>query len=314
MEIQSLSITVPTDKCINNCKFCCSKLHPNNYQRPEKDDEYYHMIADRLLYATQKGVDTIILTSANGEPLQNAEFLAEFARINKSLPISNQIINIELQTTGVLLDNYNLNFLKNCIGVKTISLSLSSTDSMENSEICGIKEKFGITDLCHEIKKAGFNLRLSLNMTNEFDDILPYDIFNWAHYNKADQITFRKLFSGDDNSNPINEWIEKNECSGITLNKIETYIKHQGTMLEKLSFGSMKYSVKGMSTVIDDNCMATKNSIDFGKSSGPQVLNRDWIDQSRVVVPFEEMNIRYYIIREDGRLYTRWNDKGSLIF
>lgn len=287
MEIQSLSITVPTDKCINNCKFCCSKLHQNNYQKPERDDEYYHMISDRLLYATQKGVDTVIITSANGEPLQNIDFLSEFADINNSLPMTNRIINIELQTTGVLLDNYNLQFLKNCIGVKTISLSLSSTDSLKNAEICGIKEKFNITDLCHEIKKAGFNLRLSLNMTNEFDDMIPYDIFHWAHHNKADQITFRKLFSGDDKSNPINEWIKKNECTDDTLNNIESYIKHQGVELEKLSFGSTKYTVKGISTVIDDDCMATKNSID---------------------------NPRYYIIREDGRLYTRWNDKGSLIF
>ena len=31
MKIQSLSIVVPTRKCVNNCAFCVSKTHDNDY-------------------------------------------------------------------------------------------------------------------------------------------------------------------------------------------------------------------------------------------------------------------------------------------
>ena len=44
MEIQSLSITVPTKICINNCKFCCSKLHTNPYCPPSDVQEYDRMV------------------------------------------------------------------------------------------------------------------------------------------------------------------------------------------------------------------------------------------------------------------------------
>jgi len=31
MKIQSLSIVVPNKKCINDCKFCVSKMHNEEY-------------------------------------------------------------------------------------------------------------------------------------------------------------------------------------------------------------------------------------------------------------------------------------------
>ncbi len=50
----------------------------------------------------------------------------------------------------------------------------------------------------------------------------------------------------------------------------------------------MVYSVEGMSTVIDSDCMNSKES------------NND--------------TLKYIILREDGKLYCRWDDIGSLIF
>ena len=51
-------------------------------------------------------------------------------------------------------------------------------------------------------------------------------------------------------------------------------------------YGFIQYSVKGISTVIDDNCMSKDN-----------------IDE-----------IKYAILRPNGHLYSRWDDTGSLIF
>jgi hypothetical protein len=48
----------------------------------------------------------------------------------------------------------------------------------------------------------------------------------------------------------------------------------------------MAYSIWGMSTVIDDNCM-NKNEL---------------------------KKLKYVILRENGKLYCQWDDEGSLIF
>jgi hypothetical protein len=241
-----------------------------------------------MIFASRKGCDTVILTSANGEALQNRDFLLEFSAINKKL--KDPFINIELQTTGVLLNEESLAFLKHKIGVKTISLSLANLfiDS-RNWELCGIasENRFNILTLCRHIKEFNFNLRLSLNMTKDFEAYTPAQIFAEAKEFKANQVTFRKLYSIG--TNYVANWINTNKCSDDYLQSIENYIEKNGTKLEKLSFGARKYSVNGISTVIDDNCMAAKDST---------------IDNV----------LKYFIIRENGRLYTRWDDEGSLIF
>lgn len=36
MKIQSLSVVVPNQKCINNCAFCVSKMHTEDYTNQKK--------------------------------------------------------------------------------------------------------------------------------------------------------------------------------------------------------------------------------------------------------------------------------------
>ncbi|GAG40875.1 unnamed protein product, partial [marine sediment metagenome] len=60
----------------------------------------------------------------------------------------------------------------------------------------------------------------------------------------------------------------------------------KGTPLYRLPYGPLVYSVMGMSVVLDDDCMSKEN----------------------------EDSLKYVILREDGKLYCRWDDKGSLIF
>ena len=64
--------------------------------------------------------------------------------------------------------------------------------------------------------------------------------------------------------------------------------KHIGALLlylEDTSFGFPRYSVNGMSIVLDDDCMKTK-----------------------------DVNLRYIVLRQNCKLYTRWDDKGSILF
>ena len=51
-------------------------------------------------------------------------------------------------------------------------------------------------------------------------------------------------------------------------------------------FGPFVYSIRGMSVVLDDNCMAKE----------------------------ESTILKYIILRENGKIYSQWDDEGSLIF
>ena len=70
------------------------------------------------------------------------------------------------------------------------------------------------------------------------------------------------------------------------IREITEYVKSNGRALEVLPFGSIKYSVNGMGVVIDTDCMSTE----------------------------AKDTIRYLILRPNAKLYSKWDDKGSLVF
>jgi hypothetical protein len=53
-----------------------------------------------------------------------------------------------------------------------------------------------------------------------------------------------------------------------------------------LEFGQIRYDLMNISFVIDDDCMNTKS----------------------------KNELKYLILREDCKLYTKWDSKGSLLF
>jgi molybdenum cofactor biosynthesis enzyme MoaA len=291
MKIQSLSIDVPAS-CPNDCRFCVAHMHREDYiNHIEDNHRFRHLYKDdykkRLLFAKDNGCNTIVLTG-NGEPLANRNFLQNFAEWNSNLP--DPFYWIELQTSGVLLDDEYLRFLRNEIGVSTISLSLSSIfNSDKNAEYNQTPQKLkvDIDEICSEIKRYDFNLRLSLNMTDVYNNVPVKEIFNRAKELKADQITFRELYISNKNSNcKQNKWIKKHRCNPEKIVEIEKYIEDNGIELQILPFGAIKYSVHNISTVLDIDCMST---------------------QVKDVV-------KYLILRPNGKLYSSWADKGSLIF
>ena len=90
LEIQSLSVVVPNKKCINNCAFCVSKMHKEEYKNQFEDnnrffDLYLKDYKRRLMFARDNGCNTVMLTG-DSEPQQNKEFLKLFGMINDSLP------------------------------------------------------------------------------------------------------------------------------------------------------------------------------------------------------------------------------------
>jgi len=295
MEVQSLSIVVPTKGCINNCKFCVSRMHDNDYACTFNKDN----LVKRIKYAVINKVTTCIITGT-GEALQNINFLNMLAEIFEEM--NHPFPSVELQTSGVLLQHYhefnvepfkgtgeydNIKLLQK-LKVNTISLSISDIwDDKNNMDIIGVHEnlRFNIYEIIQFLKGYNFNIRLSLNMTNAYDNIFPKTIINLVKSFGADQVTFRKLYSSNDGSSQ-SKWVNEYKCSEETFEDIIDYIVKDGKYLYTLPFGAKVYSIKGISTVIDDDCMSVSGNT----------------------------SLKYLIIREDGKLYCRWDDKGSLIF
>jgi sulfatase maturation enzyme AslB (radical SAM superfamily) len=291
MNVQSLSIAVPAG-CANKCKFCVASIHrDDDYQNQiEKNrrfrDLYVRDYMDRMSFARDNGCNTMILTG-DGEPLMNMKFLEDVATWNAQL--SSPFRWIELQTSGVGLDDEKLRWLRNTIRVSTISLSLSNIfDSNRNAEINGTpkKLKVDIEKLTAEIKRYDFNLRLSLNLTSDYNNLEKAAVFTRAKALGANQVTFRVLYSnGADN--PASKWVEENKVTAEFVAGVNEHIKNHGHKLEVLPFGATRYAVNGISCVVDDDCMSTAQ----GKET-----------------------IKYLVLRANAKLYTRWDDTGSILF
>lgn len=289
MKIQSLSVVVPNKKCINECKFCVSRMRVDSYKNQMDAnlpfyDLYEKDYIKRLEFARDNGCNTVMLTG-DSEPQQNRGFLQRFGSMNNNL--TKPFRWIEMQTTGVLLDEPYLRFLRNHVGVSTISVSLSSIDNINNAEINGTPKNMmvNINVLCDSIKKYDFNLRLSFNMSNFLLIDNPEIFFSCSKGLGADQVTLRALYSSGTDTEQ-DKWIHKNGYNKEKIKEYRDYILQHGRALEQLEFGAIKYSLNGMSVVLDDDCMST--------------------DVKR--------ELKYLILRPDCKLYSKWDDPASLIF
>lgn len=289
MNVQSLSVVVPNNNCINNCKFCVSHMHPENYKNQMDDnlpffDLYLKDYLKRLDFAQRNGCNTVMLTG-NSEPQQNRKFLTYFGLFMQLM--KHPFDWIEMQTTGALLDNNYLRFLRNHVGVNIISLSVSSFDQFQNQEIIGCPVQINLEELCKNIKKYDFTLRLSLNLSDAFNDYSPEELFSTCYEEfLADQVTLRVLYSNS-NDTPQSKWVSQHAMNSDKIKEINSFIKTYGTVLGKLPYGATKYSYNDMSIVLDDDCMGKRNDNDAYK---------------------------YLILRPDCKLYSSWDDKASLIF
>lgn len=295
MKIQSLSVVVPNKNCINNCKFCVSRMHADDYPNNMDDggpffDLHLKDYIKRLEFARDNGCNTIMLTGSS-EPQQNRRFLTHFGMFMQLM--QNPFRWIEMQTTGVLLDDNYLRFLRNHVGVNLISLSVSALDDNMNRGIIGTRPELmpSLRELCANIKKYGFSLRLSLNLTKEFYsyDLQPSCLFHHCKNLGADQVTLRVLYksSGDTDQD---RWIEANALPQHAVESIQEYVTHNGKRLGILPHGAVKYSLDSLCVVIDADCMDKNERDENGE------------------------DYKYLILRPDCKLYSAWDDPASLIF
>lgn len=294
MEVQTLSVVVPAG-CPNRCRFCVSVLHDDKeYENQiEKNRRFKHLYRNdyikRLSFARDNGCNTIIYTG-DGEPITNLSFLENAAEWNRG--IDHPFRWMELQTSGVTLDDGKLRWLREEIEVSTISLSLSSVFSdAENADYNRTPEKLRvrIEELCAEIRRYDFNLRLSLNMTDFYNHRTPGEIFARVKALGANQATFRVLYGtapDTEREQEIASWIEAHRTDARIITAVREHVLAHGRRLERLPFGAVRYSVDGISTVIDEDCMSVE----------------------------AKEALKYLILRPNCKLYTKWDDAGSLLF
>jgi len=198
MKIQSLSVCVPGKKCINDCRCCVSKMNDNSIYKNHLEDNtafydlYRNDFMKRLAFCKDNGCNTVMLTG-NIEPQQNMSFLRDFGIMMRLMKDPFRII--EMQTTGVTIDQQKLRFFRNHVGISTISLSLFSFDDEENRLCRGEKSlPVDIAHLCDEIKRYDFNLRLSLNLTKYFHSVSFETLMKYCKDFGADQVILRRLY------------------------------------------------------------------------------------------------------------------------
>lgn len=294
MKVQSLSVVVPNKVCINKCESCPSRMHDWTYPILLEDgnpdfDLYLAEYLKRLEYARDNGCNVLMLTGTS-EPQQNRKFLLWFGMLMKLM--KNPFRNIEMQCTGVLLDENYLKFLRRHVGVATMALSVFALDKEANMRIINPPKNSEIdpVKIAKMVKDADMNLRMCLNLTKEFDCYkdFPASLFTTLKKGyQADQITFRVLYAGDDEK-PENVWVRENAASLETVRSIMNYVKEHGTKLRQLPYGAYQYGVDGMSVVIDDDCM--------GKHSE------------------DPESLKYLILRPDCHLYSSWDTPASRVF
>jgi len=272
-------------------------MHCDNYKDQLNEnipffDLYLNDYLKRLEFARHNGCNTVMLTG-NSEPQQNRKFLSYFGMFQRIMRDPFQWV--EMQTTGAMLDSNYLRFLRNHVGVNLISLSLSSLDTDENAAIIRCPEQYkpDIPFLCSEIKRYDFSLRLSLNLTNSYDRYAdnPKELFDKCKEMGANQVTLRILYS-DGGDSPQSQWIAANNASARTLLEICNHVMLFGRQLGCLPYGATKYSLDGLSVVIDDDCMGKKKEFKGAN----------------------EETYKYLILQPDCKLYSEWDDPASLVF
>lgn len=296
MKAQSLSVVVPNQRCINNCAFCVSKMSADTYKNQMDDnlpffDLYVKDYLKRLEFAQRNGCNTIMLTG-DSEPQQNRKFLTYFGLFMQMM--RNPFDWIEMQTTGALLDQNYLRFLRNHVGVNVISLSVSSFDNEKNMEIIGCPDgvEINLSELCKEIKRYDFTLRLSLNLSSAFNIYSPKRLFEKCKVLGADQVTLRVLYADSDETDQ-GRWVKEHAMSPQRVQQIAEYVMENGKPLGRLPYGALKMSLHGLSVVLDDDCMGKRDCTKTGDI---------------------EENYKYLILRPDCKLYSAWDDPASLIF
>lgn len=287
MNIQSLSIVVPTGHCWNHCPYCVSRTHCEDYGDFSKrlvDDIITPNYMNRIKFVRDQGCNTMMITGT-AEPQQNLPFVHRLLYLNIHLP--QPFYNVEFQTTGSGMTKGDIEDLAS-LDVTTLALSISSFDAERNAEIVHMpkNKKNSYYDLIKWAHEANMNVRACLNLTDAFNPYQPEQYTKWARSYGIEQLTFRKMYYLNIPFCDEQTWTANHRLDDKKFYQIKAFIERAGKQVAILPYGFRQYDVQGVSVVIDDDCMSKDNIANF----------------------------KYAILRPNGKLYSQWDLKGSLIF
>lgn len=292
MNVQSFSIVVPNRECVNKCPFCVSRMvNSNTYpNKMDPNDPHYDIniqeYMKRMKFVAGTGCQTVMLTGTS-EPQQNKQFLLQWALLHKL--IGSPFSNIEMQTTGALLQNRDyIRFLRNFVGVNVMALSINALSDDVNNSVLDHTSSCDVSlyELCSLLHEYDFSIRMCFNLSKHFNNVTVQDVFDFAKKNNASQVTFRKLYTSDE-STLQGKWIAENMFDDFAGSVSLQAFLDSHKAIGATAYGAVIRDVDGMSVIYDQDCMGKKPIGD---------------------------TIKYLILRPNCKLYSSWDTKASLVF
>jgi len=282
MKVQTMSVVVGTAECNAKCPFCVSKITP---RAKRVLDINVHNLRKAKLCALRSGVQTILLTG-KGEPTLYPEQITQYIDFFKDdFPF------IELQTNGIWLatDEANEN-LKHwyTLGLNTICLSVVHWRENKNKAIYTPNgEHYDVPILLEKLHSFGFTVRLSCMLVKEYVDneIEIKKLITFCKNNKVKQLTVRPIYTPDESTNNVAEWVREHTLPKIMQECISHWFQLHGTQIMRLAHGSVVYDVDGQN-VCWANCLTD--------STDPE-------------------DIRQLIFFPDGTLAYDWRYRGAVL-
>lgn len=285
ISIKPLYIHVPGQACATPCAYCMTRsymLRPSSCL-DENSPRYVLCKQDfykRMAFARDVGCNAIFIVG-DCEPQKNRAFLERITIINNMLARPFRII--ELTTTGRNLTKEYLYFLRSVIGVTTIDLNVAAFDDTLNQELAGMineDAKVELVPLTHMIKDLTFNLHLHVYLSKYFERYRedPTQFF------KDCEGKYCAQYLSIHNTPAPNDWLKSKAGSSTMQENVENYIKSRGTFLAEFPSYADVYALNNLIILMDP----------------PNEKNATMLDG--------------LILQTDGHLYSKWDEKTSLVF
>ena len=281
--IKSLSIAVPAPGCVNDCKFCVSKMK-DDWKCFGTTDEHLteDAIRDAINAGIEHGIKSVIITGTI-EPLQNMKMVQRICKVFREIDPAD--VSLEIQTSlcyGAMTTPYIKKL--NDWGVDVVAVSIASFDNEKNFEIMGIPKSrwHSIYDALTFINYTPMTLRVCVNVSDvtvkqyAWEDYsgqtLTEQLVTKAIWLGTEQITFRRLYN-DGSNTPQTKWIKEHELPEEFWDELKSELTNKGVRVNEID-----WLVENRIHIrIDEDCM--------GKQ-----------DESR-----------YWVLRPDGKIYLGWD-------
>jgi len=227
---------------------------------------------------------TSVLITSTGEPMLNWDALRAMTSRFALWPVEVQTNGMKLNSTQN--DCYNDRSVKTnyCdilfdYGMSVIAVSIDHPGLFQHY-------KFAFTN----IVRANMVARVTVNVTDRFKDVSFEKILGWCKELGIRQLLIRRITTpeGAEGSDQA-KWIAKHTGTEYDrlVDEASVALQNRGRLLRNLTHGAQVWGIDGISYVCSDWCLQETN---------------------------DGNNVRSLIFREDGHLYTSWNDLGSIVF